>query len=114
EVISIAGRLLRDAYIAVGSSVIRQLNEIRPDLCFLGCNGLSINEGLTDPDYEVVQVKQQMIRTAKKAAVLTISEKIGQVKNLTICGLSEVDYLFTELNPGHPRLTKYKTFLKVK
>lgn len=114
EVILIAGKLLRDTYITVGSSVIRQLNEIRPDLCFLGCNGISINEGLTDPDYEVVQVKQQMIRSAKKTAILTISEKIGVVKNLTVCNLNEIDYLFTELKPGHPRLSKYKTVLKVK
>lgn len=114
DVVLIAGKLLRDSYITIGSAVVSQLSEIRPDLCFLGSNGLSVNEGITDPDYEVVQVKKQMIKSSKKTAILIISEKIGTAKDLTVCNLNEVDYLFTELKPSHPKLAKYKSFFKIK
>lgn len=114
DVILIAGKLLRDSYITIGSAVVSQLSEIRPDLCFLGSNGLSADEGVTDSEYEVVQVKKQMIKSSKKTAILMISEKLGTVKELTVCNLNEVDYLITELKPSHPKSAKYKAFFKIK
>lgn len=114
NVILLAGKLSRNAYICMGSTVIRQLSEIRADLCFLGTNGISIEEGVTDMDWEVVQVKQQMIRSARKTAILTIAEKIGSVQNLTVCNLNAVDYLITELPAADPKLEKYQQLFKVK
>lgn len=113
DVILLAGKLSRNAYICMGSTVIRQLSEIRADLCFLGTNGISISEGVTDIDWEVVQVKQQMIRSARKTAILTISEKIGAAQNLTVCNLNAVDHLVTELSPGDAKLKKYQQFFDI-
>lgn len=113
DVILLAGKVSRNAYICMGSTVIRQLSEIRPDLCLLGTNGISIDEGVTDLDWEVLQVKQQMIRSARKTAILTIAEKIGAVQNLTVCHLNAVDYLVTELRPGDTKLKKYQPFFDI-
>lgn len=114
DVVLVAGKLLRNTYITIGSAVIRQLHEIRPDICFLGANGIATPEGLTDMDYEVVQVKQQMIKSSKKTAVLTLAEKIGTVHDLTVCNLDAIDYLFTELDPTDARLDKYREFFKLR
>jgi DeoR/GlpR family transcriptional regulator of sugar metabolism len=114
EVILIGGQLSRNSYICTGSFVIRQLSEIRVDLCFLGTNGISLNEGVTDLDWEVVQVKKEMIKSAKKLAVLSIAEKLGSLQNLSVCSLNDVDYLITELNPDDPKLSKYAKIFKVK
>ena len=97
EVLLLAGKVARNSYICTGSSVIRQLSEIHADLCFLGTNGLTVREGLTDHDWEVVQIKKSMLQSAKKTAVLSISEKIGSVQNLQVCNLMSIDYLVTEL-----------------
>jgi DeoR/GlpR family transcriptional regulator of sugar metabolism len=105
EVILLSGRLSRDCYICTGSSVISQLSEIRADLCFIGTNGLSIKEGVTERDWEVAQVKKAMLKSSEKSIVLCISEKLDSKQKMTICRLHEIDYLITEKNPKE--LSKY-------
>ncbi|MGV3508517.1 MAG: DeoR/GlpR family DNA-binding transcription regulator, partial [Sphingobacteriaceae bacterium] len=108
EVLLIAGRLARNSYICTGSSVVRQLSEIQADLCFLGTNGLTLKEGITDHDWEVVQVKKSMIQSAKKTAILTISEKLDTVHKLQVCNLNSIDYLITELPVEDETVKKYE------
>lgn len=114
DVILISGKLARNSYICTGPSVIRQLSEIRVDLCILGTNSISSTEGLTDTDWDVVQVKKEMIKRANKLAVMSIAEKLGAIQNLTVCDLNDVDYLITELNPEDPELSKYSKVNKIK
>ena len=113
EVLLLAGKVARNSYICTGSSVIRQLSEIQADLCFLGTNGLSVREGITDHDWEVVQIKKSMLQSAKKSAVLSISEKLGSVQNLQVCNLISIDYLVTELPRSDDRLKPFGTICKV-
>ena len=107
EVILLGGKLSRNSYICTGSSVITQLSEIKADLCFLGTNGLSIREGVTDSDWEVAQVKKTMLKASEKTALLCISEKLETSQKMQVCKLKDLDYLFTELNPKHAQLKKY-------
>ncbi|GEP96613.1 DeoR/GlpR family DNA-binding transcription regulator [Chitinophaga cymbidii] len=108
EVITIGGKLCKNANLHTGSSVINQLSEIRADLCLLGANGFSVEDGLTDVDWEIVQVKKAIVRSARKTAVLCISEKLNSSRRLKICDLNQVDYLVTELSPEHPLMSSYK------
>lgn len=98
-VIGIGGKLVKNANLYTGASVVNQLFDIKADLCLLGANAFSVEEGLTDLDWEVVQVKKALIRSAKKCAVLSISEKLNTVKWLNICDAAAIDYLVTELDP---------------
>lgn len=107
EVITIGGKLCKNANLHTGSSVINQLAEIKADLCLLGANGFSSEEGLTDVDWEIVQVKKAIIRSARKTAVLCISEKLNSSRRLKICNLNQVDYLVTELPHDHPMMAAY-------
>src|SRR5690606_38755904 len=108
EVITIGGKLCKNANLHTSSSVINQLSEIRADLCLLGANGFSVEDGLTDVDWEIVQVKKAIVRSARKTAVLCISEKLNSSRRLKICDLNQVDYLVTELSPEHPLMSSYK------
>jgi DeoR/GlpR family transcriptional regulator of sugar metabolism len=76
----------------------------------MGTNGLSINEGVTDHDWEVVQVKKAMLKSADKTALLTIAEKLDTVQKMQVCNLQAIDYLLTELNPTDERLSQYSNF----
>lgn len=107
EVISIGGRLAKNANIHTGASVINELGNIKPDLCVIGTNGISQEEGLTDSDWEVVQVMKAMVKAAKKVAVVTIAEKFNSVRRIKIADIKEIDYLVTELPPGNPLLAPY-------
>src|SRR5690606_16687458 len=111
--ILLAGKLSRNTYICTGASVISQLAGIKVDLCLLGTNGISLKEGITDYDWEVVQVKKAMIKAARKTAVLCIAEKRNTVQDLQVCGLNDVDYLVTELSGDDPELSKFSRTLKI-
>lgn len=108
EVITIGGTLMKNANLHVGSSMINQLAGLKVDLCLLGANAFSIEEGLSDLDWEVVQAKKALIRSARKVAVLTISEKLNTIQTIQICGIDQVHYLITELSPDHEFLSKYR------
>lgn len=98
NVITIGGKLSKNSNLHLGSSVINQLSEIKVDLCLLGANAFSVQDGLTDIDWEVVQVKKALIRSSKKVAVLSISEKINTTQRIKICDINQVNYLITELS----------------
>jgi DeoR/GlpR family transcriptional regulator of sugar metabolism len=107
DVIGIGGKLMENANLYVGASVVGQLSDLRADFCILGANAFSSEEGLTDADWEVVQVKKALIKAAKKVVIVSISAKLNTVKWLKICGTDEIDYLVTELDPADPLLFSF-------
>ncbi|WP_026897168.1 DeoR/GlpR family DNA-binding transcription regulator [Daejeonella oryzae] len=112
-VILMGGQLSKNAHINIGSKTVTDLMDIKVDLCFLGANGIDLKEGITDSDYEVVQVKKAMIRSAAKVAIMSISEKLESVQKMKVCSLSNLEYLISDLNPDDPKYTAYSEFVKV-
>ncbi|MBE7178368.1 MAG: DeoR/GlpR transcriptional regulator [Mucilaginibacter polytrichastri] len=113
EVVLLGGKLSKTAQISIGSQVISQLSDLKADICFTGVYSLSANEGLTESDWEVVQVKKAMIKSASKTAVLSISEKLGSVQKLRVGPISDIDYLITEAHPEDRLLDEYRNHLQV-
>lgn len=99
EVIFLGNKLLKNAQMAVGADVVQRLSEIKADLCFLGTNSIDVQSGITDLDWEVIEVKRAMIRAAHKTVSLAISEKINSVQRLQVCPITAIDMLITELSP---------------
>ena len=108
EVITVGGRLMKNSNLHTGAGVINQLADIRVDLCVIGANAFSVRDGLTDSDWEVVQVIKAMIRSSQKAAVVTIAEKLNTVQRMKVCDIQLIHYLFTELPPDSPLLGSYR------
>lgn len=114
EVITIGGKLNKNANLHIGASVINQLVDIKVDLCLLGANAFSAEEGLTDMDWDIVQVKKALIRASKRTAVLSISEKLNTAQRIKICDPKYINYLITELPAESPLLTNYQNdYLKL-
>jgi len=107
EVIFLGNKLLKNAQMSVGAEVVQKLNEIKADLCFLGTNSIDVEAGLTDLEWEVIEVKKAMIKNSKKTISLSISKKLNTVQRLTICNIEAVDVLITELDPFDPFLKPY-------
>jgi DeoR/GlpR family transcriptional regulator of sugar metabolism len=101
EVIFLGGRLSKNTQLTVTGEVLQQLAEIRMDICFTGLNGLDVEKGMTDNDWEVVQVTKAMMQASNKVVALSISEKLNTVQRMKVCNLSELDILITELEPEH-------------
>ncbi len=109
----IGGQLSPETQVVVGSQVIQQLSEIQADLCLLGTNSVSLNKGVTDSDWEAVQVKKAMIKSARETAILSIAEKLDSIQKIKVCQLAELTYLVTDLTPSDKRLKKYSNQIKV-
>ena len=109
EVIFIGGRLSKDSQITIGGSAINMLSEIKVDICFLGTNSIHPIQGLTEFDWEIVQMKKAMIHSSRKVVSPCISEKIGSLQRYKICGAEDVDVLITELEPWDIKLDTFKT-----
>jgi len=107
EVIMIGDRISKNSKITVGSEAIAKIKQVKADICFLGTNAIDTEQGITDNDWEVVQLKKAMIESSKKVVCLTISEKINSVQPIKVCGLDEIDMLITELSPEDPLLKPY-------
>lgn len=113
EVFLLGGKLSRNTNIVTGSQVINELSDLRVDLCFLGTNSLSIEEGITDSDWEVVQIKRAMIKCSKSLAIMSIAEKLNSNQKMRVAPLKEVSYLVTDLEETDPRLKDFANHLKV-
>jgi DeoR/GlpR family transcriptional regulator of sugar metabolism len=108
NVILIGGQLSKDSQVCIGSQVISYLHEIRFDICFLGTNGISINDGVTDSDLDIVQVKKAMIRSSNKLVIMCIAEKLHTSQRMHVCDLQKIDTLVTDLDPSSTQLLAYR------
>jgi len=107
EVIMIGDKISKNSKITVGSQAIARIKEMKADLCFLGTNAIDLEHGITDNDWEVVQLKKAMIESSKKVVCLSIAEKVNTVQPIRVCGLDEIDMLITELEPDNPLIQPY-------
>ena len=108
EVIMIGDKVSKNSKITVGGEAIARIREIKADICFLGVNAIDTEHGITDNDWEVVQVKKAMIESAQKVICLTIAEKINSVQPFHVCPVDKLDTLITELPPDDPLLEPYR------
>lgn len=113
EVILMGGKLSRNTNIVSGAQVINEMSEIKVDLCLLGTNSLSVEDGITDSDWEVVQIKRAMLKCSKKLAILSIAEKLNSNQRMRVAPLRDVTYLVTDLENSHPNLKEFKQYINV-
>ncbi|MEO7044035.1 MAG: DeoR/GlpR family DNA-binding transcription regulator [Ferruginibacter sp.] len=107
EVIAIGDKIAKNSRITVGMEAISKIRELKADLCILGVNAISLENGVSDNDWDVVQIKKAMIESARKLVCLTISEKINSQQPLQICECKDIDMLITELTPESAILRPY-------
>jgi DeoR/GlpR family transcriptional regulator of sugar metabolism len=108
EVIIIGDKLSKSSKLTVGADAILKIKQLKADMCFIGTNALDPTNGLTDNDWEVVQVKKAMIESSTKVVSLTISEKINTTQPIKICDANNIDILITELEEGDKLLEPFK------
>ncbi|MEO9022261.1 MAG: DeoR/GlpR family DNA-binding transcription regulator [Ginsengibacter sp.] len=107
EVIAIGDRISKLSKITVGSEAISKIRELKVDLCFMGVNAINLNTGISDNDWDIVQVKKAMIDSSRKVVCLTIAEKINTQQPIQICELRKIDILITELSPEDELMQPY-------
>ena len=107
EVIAIGDKISKNSKITVGPEAISKIKEIKADLCFLGVNAMNLENGVSDNDWDVVQVKKAMIESTRRLVCLTISEKINSQQPIQVCDIKKIDTLITELPADNAILKPY-------
>jgi DeoR/GlpR family transcriptional regulator of sugar metabolism len=90
------GGVVRRNYLTlVGSLTETALRQVRADLVFLSCTGVRPN-GLVVDDMEVeTPIKQAMIESADRVALVASEAKFPGTGSLRVCSLAQVDALVT-------------------
>jgi DeoR/GlpR family transcriptional regulator of sugar metabolism len=108
EVVMIGDKVSKDSMLTTGASAVQTIESIQADLCILGINSLDTQFGLSENDWEVVQIKKAMIKASKKTICIGISEKLNSQQKIKVANLDEIDILITELDPEDPLLLPFK------
>jgi DeoR/GlpR family transcriptional regulator of sugar metabolism len=108
DVIVIGDKVSKSSKITIGGDAISKIKQINADLCILGINAIDVEHGVTDNDWDVVQLKKAMIESSKKVVCLTITEKINSSQPIQVCPLDKIDILITESDPENKLFEPYK------
>jgi DeoR/GlpR family transcriptional regulator of sugar metabolism len=108
EVVMIGDKVSKDSMLTTGASAVQTIESVQADLCILGINSLDTQFGLSENDWEVVQIKKAMIKASKKTICIGISEKLNSQQKIKVANLDEIDILITELDPNDPILLPFK------
>ena len=108
EIIFIGGKIFKDGQMAIGASAINNLSQIRLDYSFIGTGYVDPIYGLTEFDWDVVQIKKAIIKASKKTVLLSISEKFNSQQRYKTCDINAINTMVTELDPSDSKLASFK------
>ncbi|AMM22031.1 D-beta-D-heptose 1-phosphate adenosyltransferase [Frondihabitans sp. PAMC 28766] len=95
----LGGRVRGLTSAAVGTATVEQVAALRPDIAFVGSNGISAGFGLSTPDELEGAVKTAYVRAARRVVAVVDSTKHGAEALTRFARLDEVDTLITEVAP---------------
>ncbi len=98
DVLFIGNKLNKNTQTAMDAEVVKKLAGIKADICFLGTNSIDVHAGITDSEWEVVEIKQSMVQASDQLVSMAISEKLNVAQRYRVCNIEEVDILITELD----------------
>lgn len=84
----------------VGASTIEQIAALRPDIAFIGTNGVSADFGFSTPDSVEAAVKTAIVRSARRVVALADSSKLDEETLVHFAALADVDTLITDAPPS--------------
>jgi Transcriptional regulators of sugar metabolism len=100
------GGSLRENSLSYVGRIAKQATELfNLDAMFFSCVGISLESGLTDTNEDEADLKNTMMRHSRKKVALIDSSKFGLVTFCKICGLSGIDVLITDRDPGPAWIT---------
>jgi DeoR/GlpR family transcriptional regulator of sugar metabolism len=101
--LTLGGRIDPKAGAAVGASVIRDLQMIHADLCFLGVCFLDVEGGISVFDSDEAEVKRGFVRSSSSLAVAVMNNKLGARAPHFVASTNQITFLIVEKNaPSSP------------
>jgi DeoR family fructose operon transcriptional repressor len=95
----IGGRIRSVTAAAVGAGTVAAIRSLRPDIAFIGTNGVSATFGLSTPDPEEAAVKEAIVEGARRVVAVADGSKFDRELLVRFARLSQVDVLVTDQQP---------------
>lgn len=95
----IGGRVRGRTAAAVGAETVRAVQGMRPDVAFVGTNGISADFGLSTPDPDEAAVKTAIVGAARRVVVVADADKHERELLVGFAPLSDIDVLVTDAQP---------------
>ncbi len=96
HLVLLGGVYLPDYMAFVGPQTVRSLQELNADIAVVGCDGLSVQRGLTTPHQLVAEVGTTMLSRARRVIAVADSSKIGRHGFMPIAPADAIDALITD------------------
>jgi DeoR/GlpR family transcriptional regulator of sugar metabolism len=96
HLVCLGGLYLPDHEALVGPQTIADLRDLSADMVFIGCDGLTVEEGLTTPHVLVAEVGATMASRARRVVAVADSTKIGRRGFTPIVPLGAINVLITD------------------
>ena len=85
----IGGRIYRHSMVAVGPTALAAIEQIRPDVFFLGATAAHPAEGLTTGDFEEAAIKRRILERSLASYCPLTSEKLDTVSPFGIVPITQ-------------------------
>lgn len=108
ELIVAGGSLRQNTRAMVGHITESVLKNFRVDKAFIGANGISMEEGITTPNFNEAQTKKAMINVANKVIIVADSTKFNKVCFSVICPLRAVSAIITSSDLDENIIKEYE------
>ncbi len=92
----------------VGHFAMQNLNRVSAAKVFLGCNGLSLEQGIATSVLQEASINELMLKRAQERIVLADHSKIGVTESFTSGQLQEGDTLITDTESPKAILERFK------
>jgi DeoR/GlpR family transcriptional regulator of sugar metabolism len=96
HLICLGGLYLPDYQAVVGPQTVADMRDLSADIVFIGCDGLTVETGLTTPHVLVAEVGATMATRAQRVVAVADGSKVGRRGFTPIAPLTSVDVLITD------------------
>ena len=95
----VGGQLRKMTWAAVGARAAEHFGTMRPDIAFIGANGIEAHFGISTPGMNEAIVKTAICKSARRVVLLCDSAKFGQESLVRFAGFEDIDTLITDREP---------------
>ncbi len=102
HLVSLGGIYLPDYRAMVGPTTLTELRDLSADVVFLGCDGLTLESGLSTPHMLIAEVGAAMASRGRRVVAVADATKLGRVGFTPIVPLADVNLVVTDqgADPG--------------
>lgn len=107
DLVMIGGRIKQSLGGSVGATALREVEQVHPDLYFIGACGVDVAAGVTAVDYEEAEFKRRLAAQSKATAVVATGAKLGAVASYRVLPISQLTHLIVEAEAGEELAAAY-------